>query len=155
MLLFWDTVANWQIKKIASRVISDNQNICCWNVHVWKEILPKNMNLLLIWWMLRARSIYFKPFIYAAVGCKTKMKTIDVNTTVTFSSNKCVLIGISWFTQIVGFYINTITCIYTHPCTQSMYSQRIYLNVPWKLYNPRPQLYLDIKHCWIVKYLKC
>lgn len=32
----------------------------------WSVEAAKNMNLLLIWWMLRARSIYFKPFIYAA-----------------------------------------------------------------------------------------
>lgn len=32
----------------------------------WSVEAAKNMSLVLIWWMLRARSIYFKPFIYAA-----------------------------------------------------------------------------------------
>lgn len=32
----------------------------------WPVEAAKNANLPLIWWMLRARSIYFKPFIYAA-----------------------------------------------------------------------------------------
>lgn len=111
--------------------------------------------------MLRARSIYFKPFIYAAVGCKIKMKAINMNIPVMLHSEKCILTGFSWFPRTVGFYINKEMYAYTHMHVHALHlymllnKKKEYLIIHWKFNNPKPQLYFNIKHCWTTEYLKC
>lgn len=76
----------------------------------WSVEAAKNMNLVLIWWMLRARSVYFKPFVYAAfmIYAEARQPCYSISLLQLFQAyctlpsvftQHILIVGYSWFCQ--------------------------------------------------------